>query len=73
MGSTQYKRNYYAKCPFFTRQGKDNMSIKCEGVVGKYTVSVFSNKQKMIEYNKAHCCDDYKSCPLYADLMKKWG
>lgn len=72
MNKTQFKQNDYALCPYFRKQGKDGITIKCEGCVGTHVIHVFHNKKDMLEHSESFCCGCYEGCWYYVLMTDKW-
>ncbi|MBE6685768.1 MAG: hypothetical protein E7591_00875 [Ruminococcaceae bacterium] len=62
----------HIKCPFYVKE--KGVSMQCEspcnyeGVEARLLI-VPNNKKAR---KKRYCYDDYKSCPIYKDCMKKY-
>ena len=58
-------------CPFFIFE-KPN-TITCEGVIGKSQITSFDNKANKKAHKSQHCTTwNYKNCPLYKAINKKY-
>lgn len=59
-------------CPFYVCESK--MSITCEGLMGKATVTHFSNEKDKQEHEYSFCCSKHcRGCILYSALMENYS
>lgn len=62
-----------AKCPFYNHE--TSRCIYCEGLGEKSSIILcLASKEKKEQYRERYCGTfDYKSCPLYEAINKKYG
>lgn len=62
-----------AKCPFYNHESSCN--IYCEGLGEKSSIILcLASKQRKEQHRNQYCGTfDYKSCPLYGAINKKYG
>lgn len=59
-------------CPFY-KYDDGKLGITCEGCVdGCITRTLFTKKEQQKSYLRKYCCKDYKQCPIYAMVAKKY-
>ena len=66
--SRVYKEDDYVKCPFY--RSETPIEIKCDGIIGCHTVSVFRTKNRKEEYKYDFCCGNYRACPIEQENEK---
>ncbi len=71
MKRSEYK-DIDVQCPFYKKE--DARNIKCEGISNESiaTTLEFQSKRGKEITKEKHCRADYKNCPLYQELDKKY-
>jgi len=64
-----YKEDSYVSCPYYRKES--DIEVKCEGIVGTHTVSVFRSKKDKEEHKYDFCCGCFKACPISIELEMK--
>lgn len=61
-----------AVCPFY--KAADNLKIRCEGVIPetKSTLSFFKNNSDRDSIMEQCCFNNYKICPMYWAINRKY-
>lgn len=60
-----------AVCPFW--EGDSLKAITCEGAIGVRCESSFDSVSDRVKFEAAHCCRNWRQCPLAVVLLVKHG
>lgn len=69
MSNTYGSQN--VQCPFYQSEVKN--SIKCEGTISYGCIHCFKSTKQKQRLKEKFCETNYKSCPHYIILMKKYN
>ncbi len=63
----------YVRCPYYRREDRKLVQLKCEGIVeGTDLYQRFENGDALLKHKDRFCKADYRRCPLAAALDRKY-
>ncbi len=67
------KECIYVRCPYYRREDRKNLQMKCEGIVeGTDLYQRFGNLNGLLGHRERFCKADYRRCPVAAALDRKY-
>lgn len=67
------KESIYVRCPYFRREDRPRIQIKCEALVEDTDLyQRFPSLEALCCHKDRYCKADYRSCPLAAALDHKY-
>lgn len=66
--SKHYKQDSYVVCPYYCKEAP--VEIKCVGICGTHTLSIFANSKKKDDHKADFCCGNYHACPIAINLYE---
>lgn len=67
------KECIYVRCPYYRREDRKVMQIKCEGIVeGTDLYQRFENLEQLRQHKDRFCKKRYSACPVAAALDRKY-
>lgn len=67
------KEYVYVRCPYYIREDRKRMQIKCEGLIDETNMYVrFGNLSCLCRHKDRFCKRDYRECPIAAALDRKY-
>ncbi len=67
------KECIYVRCPYYRREDRKLMQLKCEGMVeGTDLYQRFENLNSLLSHKERYCKSNFSRCPLAEALDRKY-
>lgn len=67
------KECIYVRCPYYRREDRKRIQIKCEGLVdGTHLYQRFGSVKSLLQHKERYCKSYFNRCPLAAALDRKY-